>query len=147
MPQQAFWRGLLEGFSQSVSVFTEASQNHIFSFSITRQQKNLKTISRWSAHIQRVGTDLICKIFQKIFISRHKVTQSLYLVGSGLKLLRHFIKGGNFPFLLGALCLFAACVSYPIWAKTVRPLPRSSLGKPDQMWAPFSYRCYEYECY
>ncbi len=46
--------------------------------------------------------------------------------------------------LLGAQCLFAACVSSPTWAKTLRLLPRSSLGKPHQMWAPFSHWCYPY---
>jgi hypothetical protein len=32
MPQQAVWRGLLEGFSQLVRVFIEACQNLIFKY-------------------------------------------------------------------------------------------------------------------
>ncbi len=114
--------------------------------------KNFKTIS---AYTESTGTILIFKIVKKNNSSRYTIHLTM---GSGLKLLRHFIKGGNFPFhhtvkknhtvnfpfLLGALCLFAACVSYPTWAKTLRLLPRSSLGKPHQMWAPFSHWCYLY---
>jgi hypothetical protein len=44
MPQQAVCRGLLKGFSQLVSVFIQQAKALSFNFSITRQQKNLKTI-------------------------------------------------------------------------------------------------------
>ncbi len=39
---------LLKGFSQIISVFIEASQNFLFYFSRTRQQKNLKTVGAYT---------------------------------------------------------------------------------------------------
>jgi hypothetical protein len=42
MPQQAVWRGLLEGFLQLVSVFIEASQNFIFYFLYNKAAKKFK---------------------------------------------------------------------------------------------------------
>jgi hypothetical protein len=66
MPQQAFWRGLLEGFFQLVSVFIDASQNFIFYFLHNKAAKNLKTIGTYTE-----STDLIFKTFKKIFISWH----------------------------------------------------------------------------
>jgi hypothetical protein len=63
MPQQAIWRGLLEGFLQLVSVFIEASQNFIFYFLDNKLAKKFK-------HYK----DLIFKTFKKII---HLVTQSL----------------------------------------------------------------------
>jgi|688.fasta_scaffold1033742_2 hypothetical protein len=65
MPQQAILRGLLEGISQLVSVFIAARQNLSFHFSITRQQKNLKTIGPYTE-----STDLIfLRPAKKLFIS------------------------------------------------------------------------------
>ena len=49
MPQQAIWKGLLEGFSQLVSVFTEASQIFSFCFlhnKIAKKFKNYRRIYR-----------------------------------------------------------------------------------------------------
>jgi hypothetical protein len=40
MPQQAILSGLLEGFSQVVSVFMEASQNFIFDFLHNKAARN-----------------------------------------------------------------------------------------------------------
>ncbi len=53
----------------TVSVFIEASQNLTSNFSITRQQKNLKTIGACTE-----STDLIFKTFIKVI---HLVIQSL----------------------------------------------------------------------
>jgi hypothetical protein len=69
MPQQAVWRGLLEGFFHLVSVFIEASQNFIFNFLHNKAAKKLKTIGAY-----KESTDLIFKTFKKII---HLVTQSL----------------------------------------------------------------------
>ncbi len=46
MPQQAVWRGLLEGFLQLVSVFIEASQNLIFYFLHNKAAKKFKNYRR-----------------------------------------------------------------------------------------------------
>jgi hypothetical protein len=67
MPQQAVWRGLLEGFLQSVSVFIEAGHNFIFLFS--PKQGSKKFICAYTEN-----TDLIFKTFKKII---HLVTQFL----------------------------------------------------------------------
>ncbi len=71
MPQQAVWRGLLEGFSQLLSFFIEVSQNFILLFLHNKAAKNLKTISAYA-----VRTDLNFKTFKKII---HLVTQSLQI--------------------------------------------------------------------
>ncbi len=67
MPQQAVWRGLLEGFSQLISVFMKQAKTYSLNFSIKKQQKNLKTINAYTE-----STDL--KTFKNII---HLVTQSL----------------------------------------------------------------------
>jgi hypothetical protein len=50
MPQLAISRGLLEGFSQLISVSWNQAKTLKFIFSIKRQQKILKL----SAHVQKV---------------------------------------------------------------------------------------------
>jgi hypothetical protein len=69
MPQQAIWIGLLEEFSQLVSVFIETSQNFIFYFLHKKATKKFKTIGAYTE-----STDLIFKTLKKII---HLVTQSL----------------------------------------------------------------------
>ncbi len=76
MLQKACWRGLLEGFSQVVSVFIEASQtlSSTCIFSITRQQKKFKNHGRI---YKKDCTDSIFNTFKKLFISRHSPFKSL----------------------------------------------------------------------
>ncbi len=51
MPQQAIWRGLLEGFSQFVSVFIEAIQNFIFYFLHNKAAKHFLNYQRIYTYI------------------------------------------------------------------------------------------------
>ncbi len=70
MPQQALWRGSLEGFLKLVIVFKEASQDFIFHFLHNKvAKKNLQTIGAYTE-----STDLVFKTFHKII---HLVTLSL----------------------------------------------------------------------
>ncbi len=68
MPQQAVWRGLLEGFLKLVSVFIEASQDFIFYLLHNKAAKNLKTIGAYTE-----STDLIFKSFKKNYSSRDTI--------------------------------------------------------------------------
>jgi hypothetical protein len=69
MLQQAILRGLLEGFSQLVSVFTDASQNFVYYFLNNNIAKLFKAII--SAYTE---STYFFKDLQKII---HLVTQSL----------------------------------------------------------------------
>ncbi len=64
--EQAFWRGLLDRFSQLVSDFIEVSRNFIFDFLLKKTAKNVKTIS---AHTK--STVLIFRTFKKIHLFGH----------------------------------------------------------------------------
>ncbi len=65
-PQQAVWRGLLEGFLQLEGVFIEASQNFIFYFLHNKAAKKIQNYRRYA-----VSNDLIFKTFKKLFILWH----------------------------------------------------------------------------
>jgi hypothetical protein len=54
MSQQAFWRELLEGFSQFVNIFIKARQNFIFYFLNNTAAKKFKSIGTYTEN-----TDLI----------------------------------------------------------------------------------------
>ncbi len=96
--EKASWRGLLEGFSELVSDFKEASRNLIFIFS-TKGSQYCKTISADTKSI-----NLMFKTLKKIFISRHyplrKLFYTLSCISSDMRTWYH-----NFEFTFWQLCV------------------------------------------
>ncbi len=76
MPQQAFWRELLEGFSQLVNIFIKVRQNFIFYFLNNKAAKKFKSIGTYTEN-----TDLILRPSNN-YSSRDTVPLNVYILAA-----------------------------------------------------------------